>query len=94
MQFHLIGKVLSLSRYTLYKRCVIIGSPKKEKKCVRRFERSWRERDERTRVVPKRETKSAEKHGDGEREGENLLRNGIKITALSAMSTNRLVIPV
>lgn len=49
-------------------------------------ERAW---------LPKRETESAERNTEmGEREGENLLRNGIKITALSTMSTNRLVIPV
>lgn len=35
-----------------------------------------------------------ETRGDGEKGGENLLRNGIKITALSARRTDRLVIPV
>lgn len=53
------------------------------------------EMNERARS-PERETKSTERSREmeGEREGENLLRNGIKITALSARRTDRLVIPV
>jgi len=59
-----------------YKRYIRSVDTREKKLYAGRFGRSWK-RDERTRAVTGAwNEKRGEKHGDGEREGENL-RNGI-----------------